>query len=70
MTEISATLQEEASRVLPEIRNSFASILANLPSHTRRPRDITRVMGVNPTLAWKIMQVVKAKRNTKRAPMY
>ena len=31
MTEIDATLQEEASRVLPEIRNSFAGILANLP---------------------------------------
>ena len=61
MTEMAPTLQEDASRVLPEIRNSFAGILASLPSHVRRPRDITRVMGLNQTLAWKIMQVVKAK---------
>lgn len=56
-----ATFQEEATRVLPEIRNSFAGILAKLPSHVRRPRDITKVMGLNQTLAWKIMQVVKVK---------
>jgi hypothetical protein len=61
MPESTDTLQEEASRVLPEIRNSFAGVLASLPSHIRRPRDITRVMGVNQTLAWKIMQVVKGK---------
>jgi hypothetical protein len=61
MAETSATLQEEASRVLPEIRNSFAGILANLPSRTRRPADIRRVMGIHQTLAWKIMQIVKAK---------
>lgn len=61
MADVVETLQEEASRVLPEIRNSFAGVLASLPSHIRRPRDITRVMGVNQTLAWKIMRVVRAK---------
>ena len=47
--------------MLPEIRNSFANVLASLSPTIRRPRDITRVMGVNQTLAWKIMQIVKAK---------
>ena len=61
MVDSTNTLQEEASRVLPEIRNSFAGVLASLPTHIGRPRDITRVMGVNQTLGWKIMQVVKGR---------
>ena len=61
MVDSSNTLQEEASRVLPEIRNSFAGVLASLPTHISRPRDITRVMGVNQTLGWKIMKVVQGR---------
>ena len=52
------TLHDDASRIFPEIRKSFAKVLGSLSSPVRRPRDITRVLGLHRTLAWKIMQVV------------
>jgi hypothetical protein len=55
------SLLEEAGRVLPEIRDSFARVLTSLPTRVRRARDIIKVLGVHQTLAWKIMRVVESK---------
>jgi hypothetical protein len=62
------TLHDDASRVFPEIRGSFAGVLGSLSSPVRRPRDITRVLGLHRTLAWKIMQVVDAEDPLAIAP--
>lgn len=54
-------LLSEAARILPEIRRSFDRVLASFSPPIRRPRDISRTLGVHQTLAWRIMQVVEAK---------
>ena len=52
------SLKDEAHRILPIVRSSFASILDCIPGHPRRPRELTRALNISQTLAWRISQVV------------
>ena len=52
------TLEDEARRVLPIVRSSFASILDAIPGRPKRPIDLTRKLEISNTLAWRIAQLV------------
>ncbi|MGD8454415.1 MAG: hypothetical protein PVJ57_21590 [Phycisphaerae bacterium] len=56
-----AGLLDEATQVLLRIRSAFAHVLSALPGDVRRPRDLTRVLGVQQKLAWKIMRILDSK---------
>lgn len=55
------SLLDDASRILPELRRSFARVLNACPGHPRRPCDIARELGIHQTLAWKLRQVIDCK---------
>lgn len=66
--ETSESLLEDAARVLPEVRNSFARILSSLPGHIRRARDLIKVLGIHQTLAWKVIRIIDARDPFAAAP--
>lgn len=52
--------QDQADRVLAELRDAFAQILAVVPGRARRAVDLQRALGVDAPLAWRIFRVAIA----------
>lgn len=55
------SLEDEAQRVLPLVRAAFISILDSIPSRPRGPRQLCKALGINQTLAWRIVQVTDGR---------
>lgn len=50
-------LEADARRVIPRVQSAFAQVLQGIPGRPRRPVEVSRVLGVHGTLAWKVVQV-------------
>jgi hypothetical protein len=50
---------EQAGEVLQRIRGALAGIIEALPGDIRRPQELSRAMGIDKKLSWKISNVVQ-----------
>ena len=54
------SFEEEASEVLGRFRSAFADIIAALPGGVTRPQELTRALGIDKKLGWKIANVANS----------
>ena len=55
-----APFEDEAGQVLGRFRSAFADIIAALPGEITRPQELTRALGIDKKLGWKIANVVQS----------
>jgi hypothetical protein len=51
--------ESDVQRVQRAVRDAFAAILDGLPSHVRRPHEVSKLLGIDKKLGWKIVKLIE-----------
>lgn len=57
--DLAASFEEDATRVIERLRVALAEVIASCEHSIQRPADLTRVLGIDKSLAWKIMRSIR-----------
>lgn len=60
-TEVSASFETDARRVIEHLRVAIADVISACEAPVQRPADLSRVMGIDKSLAWKLMRSIQAE---------